>query len=197
MTYGPMQLVVIGFGQAALPLDFVNQLRRLRDDGIVRLVDAVFVSKDEHGDLNEIRASDLSEDEAVLLGTLSGALFGYGAAGEEGAVLGAELGGLAAEQGEFGLSADDIDAIADLIPRGSAAAFILLEHLWAIGLKEALAERERNGDRPRLADAGHADRDGRGVRRGGGRSGRLGVTGAARIGAGRVGAREVVSRTGG
>ena len=143
MTYGPMQLVVLGFGRAALPLDFVNQLRRLRDDGIVRLVDAVFVAKDEHGDLNEIRASDLSEDEAVLLGTLAGALFGYGAAGEEGAELGAELGGLAAENGEFGLTADDIDEIADLIPRGSAAAFILLEHLWAIGLKEAL--RNANG----------------------------------------------------
>jgi uncharacterized membrane protein len=133
---------VIGFGQAALPLDFVNQLRRLRDEGIVRLVDAVFVAKDEHGDLNEIRASDLSADEAVLLGTLAGALFGYGAAGEEGAVLGAEIGGLAAEQGEFGLDGEDIDEIADLIPRGSAAAFLLLEHLWAIGLKEAL----RNAD---------------------------------------------------
>jgi uncharacterized membrane protein len=138
MTYGPMQLVVIGFGEAALPLDFVNQLRRLRDDGIVRLVDAVFIAKDEHGDLNEIEASDLSEDEAVLLGMLAGALFGYGAAGEEGMELGAELGGLAAEGGEFGLDRDDIDEIADLIPRGSAAAFILLEHLWAIGLKEAL-----------------------------------------------------------
>ena len=45
MTYGPMQLVVIGFGQAALPLDFVNQLRRLRDDGIVRLVDAYSLPK--------------------------------------------------------------------------------------------------------------------------------------------------------
>ena len=138
MTYGPMQLVVIGFGQAMLPLDFVNQLRRLRDDGIVRLVDAVFVSKDEHGDLNEIRASDVSAEEAVFLGTLAGALFGYGAAGEEGAARGAEFGGLAAEAGEFGLDGEDIDEIADLIPRGSAAAFVLLEHLWAIGLKEAL-----------------------------------------------------------
>jgi uncharacterized membrane protein len=138
MTYGPMQLLVVGFDRAALPLDVVNQLRRLRDDGVVRLVDAVFVSKDEHGDLNEIRVSDLSADEAVLLGSLAGALFGYGAAGEEGVDLGAALGGLAAEEGEFGLKADDIDAIADLIPRGSAAAFLLLEHLWAIGLKESL-----------------------------------------------------------
>jgi uncharacterized membrane protein len=144
VLYGPIQLVVLGFGQAALPLDFVNQLRRLRDDGIVRLVDAVFVAKDEHGDLNEIRASDLSEDEAILLGTLAGALFGYGAAGEEGAVLGAEFGGLAGEAGEFGLDREDIDEIADLIPRGSAAAFLLLEHLWAIGLKESL--RNANGE---------------------------------------------------
>ncbi len=138
MTFGPIQIVVLGFGEAALPLDFVNQLRRLRDDGIVRLVDAVFVAKDEHGDINEIRVSDLSKDEAVLLGTIAGALFGYGAAGEEGMELGAEIGMLASEEGEFGLDSDDIDQIADLIPRGSAAALILLEHLWAIGLKESV-----------------------------------------------------------
>ena len=138
VIYGPLQLLVIGFGHAALPLDFVNQLRRLRDDGIVRLVDAVFVAKDEHGELTEIRATDFSKEEAVLLGSLAGALFGYGAAGEEGADLGAVLGGLAAEGGEFGLDSDDIDEIADRIPRGTAAAFILLEHLWAIGLKESL-----------------------------------------------------------
>ncbi|HYP60202.1 MAG TPA: DUF6325 family protein [Thermomicrobiales bacterium] len=144
MTYGPMQLIVIGFGQSALPLDVVNQLRRLRDDGVVRLVDAVYVSKDEHGDLTEIQASDLSDDEVVLLGMLSGALFGYGASGESGMELGAELGGMAAaESGEFGLDSDDIDEIADLIPRGTGAAFLLIEHLWAIGLKESI--RNSNG----------------------------------------------------
>jgi uncharacterized membrane protein len=139
MTYGPMQLVTIGFGQAALPLDFVNQLRRLRDAGIVRLVDAVYVSKDKYGDLTEIKVSDISEEEAVLLGTLAGALFGNGAAGERGLELDAEIGGLAAEAGEFGLDHDDINEIADLIPARSAVAFILLEHLWAIELKESIA----------------------------------------------------------
>ena len=53
-------------------------------------------------------------------------------------MLGAELGGLAAETGEIGLDSGAIDEIADLIPRGSAAAFFLLEHLWAVGLKKAL-----------------------------------------------------------
>ncbi|HEY7030564.1 MAG TPA: hypothetical protein VH482_04505 [Thermomicrobiales bacterium] len=142
MTYGPLQLIVIGFGRAEIPLDFVNQLRRLRDAGIVRLVDAVFVSKDEHDDLNTIKVSDLSADEAVLLGTIAGALVGYGALGEEGIDRGAEIGMLSGEDGLFGLSRDDVDEIADRIPRGTAATFILLEHLWAIGLKEAV----RNAD---------------------------------------------------
>lgn len=143
VIYGPMQLLVIGFGQAALPLDFVNQLRRLRDDGVVRLVDAVYVAKDEHGDLTEIRVTDFSEEEMAIFGTLAGALFGFGAAGEDGAVVGAVIGEMAAEAEEFGLDSDDMDEIADRIPRGSSAAFILLEHLWAIGLKESL--RNTNG----------------------------------------------------
>jgi len=143
VVYGPLQLLVIGFGQAALPLDFINQLRRVRDDGIVRLVDALYVAKDEHGDLNEIRVTDFSIEEMAVFGTLAGALFGYGAAGEDGAVMGAVFGELAAEDREFGLDSDDIDEIADRIPRGSSAAFILLEHLWAIGLKESL--RNTNG----------------------------------------------------
>ena len=143
VIYGPMQLLVIGFGQAALPLDFVNQLRRLRDDGVIRLVDAVYVAKDEHGDCTEIRVTDFSEEEMAIFGTLAGALFGFGAAGEDGAVVGAVIGEMAAEAEEFGLDSDDMDEIADRIPRGSSAAFILLEHLWAIGLKESL--RNTNG----------------------------------------------------
>jgi uncharacterized membrane protein len=142
MTYGPMQLIAIGFGHASLPLDFVNQLRQLRDAGVVRLVDAVFVAKDEHDNLNAIKVSDITAEEAVLLGTIAGALIGYGAIGEEGIDRGAEIGKLSSEDGLFGLSTDDIDEIADRIPRGTAATFILLEHLWAIGVKEAI----RNAD---------------------------------------------------
>jgi uncharacterized membrane protein len=138
VVYGPLQLLVVGFGQAALPLDFINQLRRVRDDEIVRLVDAFYAAKDEHGDLTQIRVTDFSKEEMALFGTLAGALFGYGAAGEEGVLPGAVLGEMAAESREIGLDSDDMDEIVDRIPRGTSAAFILLEHLWAIGLKESL-----------------------------------------------------------
>jgi len=133
-----MQLISIGFGRAALPLDFINQLRRLRERGVVRLVDAAFVAKDEHDGLTTIKVSDVDEDEAVFLGMIAGALVGYGALGDKGIDLGAEVGAISSEDGFFGLSKDDLDEIADRIPRGTAATFILLEHLWAVGLKEAM-----------------------------------------------------------
>jgi uncharacterized membrane protein len=142
MTYGPMQLFAIGFGNASLPTEFVDELRRLRDAGVVRLVDAVYVAKDEHDKLNTIRVSDITPEEAVLLGTIAGALVGYGAIGEEGIDRGAEIGMLSSEDGLFGLSTDDIDEIADRIPRRSAATFILVEHLWAIGLKDAIRDAD-------------------------------------------------------
>jgi uncharacterized membrane protein len=142
MTYGPLQLIAIGFEHASLPLNFVNQLRQLRDAGVVRLVDAVFVAKDEHDNLNALQVTDLAKDEVLLLGTIVGALIGYGAIGEQGIDRGAEIGMLSSEDGLFGLSADDIDEIADRIPRGSAATFILLEHLWAIGVKDAIREAD-------------------------------------------------------
>src|SRR5262245_51533253 len=138
MTFGPLQLVTLGFGQSELPQSFVEELRRLRDANIVRLVDAVLIAKNENGDLTEIRATDFSRGEAVLLGSIAGALFGYGAAGPSGIELGAEAGMFATADGEFVLDHDDVDRITDLIPRSTCAAFILLEHLWALGLKRTV-----------------------------------------------------------
>jgi uncharacterized membrane protein len=133
MTLGPVQLVVLGFSETALPLELINQLRRWREGGTVRLVDALFVAKNDQGDLIEIGDSTSGQEEAALLGTLAEALFRSRAADSNRA---AEIGTLATEAGEFGLDRDDIDQIADLIPRRSAAVLVLLEHLWAIELKE-------------------------------------------------------------
>jgi uncharacterized membrane protein len=132
MTLGPVQLVVLRFGETALPLELINQLRRWRAERTVRLVDALIVAKNDEGELTEISDATFSLEEAELLGVLAEALF------RSRTVEGdrkAELGMLAAEAGEFGLDRDDIDQIADLIPRHSAAVLVLLEHLWAIELK--------------------------------------------------------------
>ena len=137
MTLGPVQLVVLRFDDAALPHELIDQLHRWRADGTIRLVDAIFVSKNDQGDLVKIRDCRFSPEDAVLLGLLSSALF---ESRDVRIQRSAELGALAADAGEFGLDRDDIDQIADLIPRRSSAVLVLLEHLWAIELKERVAQ---------------------------------------------------------
>jgi uncharacterized membrane protein len=137
MTLGPVQLVVLGFSESELPLEIINQLREWSEGGTVRLVDALFVAKDDQGDLIKIRGCRFSREEAVLLGLLSEALFEPRAVRVQRSV---EIGTLAPEPGEFGLDRNAIDQIADLIPRRSSAVLVLLEHLWAIGLKQRVIQ---------------------------------------------------------
>jgi uncharacterized membrane protein len=137
MTLGPVQLVVLGFSESALPFEIINQLRQWRDGGTVRLVDVLFVAKNDRGDLIKIRDCRFSSDEAVLLGLLSGAFFEPRAVRVQRS---AEIGTLAPDAGEFGLDRNAIDQIADLIPRSSSAVLVLLEHLWAIELKEQVIQ---------------------------------------------------------
>ncbi len=144
MTYGPLQMVVITFPKPDIPMDLRNQLKKVRDQGLVRMVDAVFVSKDEHADIAVLEGSDLEEDEVELLGILARALFGYGAAGEAGLDASIESDLESPGRDVFGLDEDDLLEIADSIPAGSAALFILLEHVWALGLREAVVNSQGN-----------------------------------------------------
>lgn len=140
MAYGPIQMVVLGFDSAELPVDVVDELRVLRAAGAVRLVDAVWVSKDDNGDLLAIGTSDFDAFELEDLAGLAGALFGLGAGGVEGALIGAASGWEAAASDEFGISEDDILEISDRIPPGTSAAVLILEHRWASGFKEAVLD---------------------------------------------------------
>jgi uncharacterized membrane protein len=142
MLYGPMQLLVVTFASPDFPMDLRNQLKQVREQGIVRMVDAVFVSKDEHSELSMLQGSDLDDEEAAFMGMMAGALFGYGAAGDEGLEVGAAVGLAAASEGIFGMTENDLYEVADRIPAGSAALFILLEHIWAHGLREAMASSQ-------------------------------------------------------
>jgi hypothetical protein len=67
-----------------------------------------------------------------------GALVGLGIEGEEGMVAGAEAGAEAAANGVTVFRDEDAwDVIGD-IPADSAAALILLEHQWAVPLRDAV-----------------------------------------------------------
>jgi uncharacterized membrane protein len=138
MSIGPVQLVVVGFAHGDCHGQIREELTRLRDNDVVRLIDVVFVRKDADGNVERLQHSDLSADDAAELGAIAGALIGLGAGGEEGAEAGAELGAeLAAEDH---ILPDNVWYVDDALPNDTAAAVALIEHRWAIGLRDAIRD---------------------------------------------------------
>ena len=136
MTMGPVQLLVIGFEGGEFEGEILAELDRLRENDIVRLIDLVFVRKDADGKVEKILRSDLSPEEAEAFGATVGALIGFGAAGEEGAELGAIEGAAALEDGH--VFDEEVWYVDDAITNGTAAAVALLEHRWAIPLRDGI-----------------------------------------------------------
>jgi hypothetical protein len=118
MTLGPMQVLVVGFGsRAEFNGEIVAELRRLRELDVVRVADLRFVTKDADGTVSSMEASDFSAEESTRIGDLAGSLVGLPA------------------------GSDEVQHLADAIPPGTSAAVAVLEHRWAVPLREAI---ERN-----------------------------------------------------
>jgi hypothetical protein len=139
MTIGPIQAFVIGFPDNDLfEGRIAEELARLSDVGQIRIIDAVFVMRDDDG-ISVLGVSDLDDEQRAELRAAVGALVGLGVAGAEGAEAGAALG-------------DSIDADAphvaevvaagllDELPEGSSALVLAIEHLWAVPLRDAVRD---------------------------------------------------------
>jgi hypothetical protein len=126
---GPVQVIVVGFAEPKFEGKIMEELERLKDQDVVRLISLVVLYKQDDGTVERLSASDASESEERS--GLAAALAG----------LGEDLEGADAD-GEFWY-------IDDAIPPGSAAAIVVLEHRWATRLTDAIDEA---GGRP-LADA--------------------------------------------
>jgi uncharacterized membrane protein len=139
MAIGPVQLIVLGFKEPEFHGEIIAELERLRESDTVRVIDALAVHKDAAGEIEVQHLSNLSKDEAIELGSKVGALIGLGIEGEEGLEAGALAG---AEAGAEGIQVfDDEDAwdVLEEIPNDSAAALVLIEHHWAVPLRDAVA----------------------------------------------------------
>src|ERR1700761_2720335 len=140
MTIGPVQLIVLGFDHPDFHGEIIAELERLHDEETVRVIDALAVHKDADGEIEVQHLSTLSKEEAIEVGSTIGALIGLGIEGEEGAEEGARLGAEAAADGIEIFSDEQAWDVLEEIPNDSAAALILLEHHWAVPLRDAIAE---------------------------------------------------------
>ena len=139
---GPIQVFVIGFEDFEASGRILAELKKVRKRGLIRLIDVLFVQKDKQGNIaNQMHMTDLSENERLRLGEIAGALIGLRAGGTASAAEeGAELGALAVAERDAGLSVDRLSELGDFDPNGSAAAILVIEHHWATGLRDSLAE---------------------------------------------------------
>jgi uncharacterized membrane protein len=139
MAIGPVQLLVLGFNHPNFHGEIIDELERLRESDTVRVIDALAVHKDADGEVEVAHLSNLTLDEAVELGSKVGALIGLGIEGEEGLEKGAEAGAVAAADGFQVFDDEDAWDVLEDIPKDSAAALLLIEHHWAVPLRDAIA----------------------------------------------------------
>jgi len=138
MAIGPVQLIVLGFDHPEFHGEIIEELEKLRESDTVRVIDALAVHKDADGEIEVAHLSNLSKDEAIELGSKVGALVGLGIEGEEGMEAGAVAGAEAGEEGLEVFSDQDAWDVLEEIPNDSAAALVLIEHHWAVPLRDAI-----------------------------------------------------------
>lgn len=129
MINGPVEFLAISFAGNDFRGEIIPAMRDLVDQGIVRIVDLVFIRKDEDGHVTLTELEDL--DDAV---------------GDDFDPLVDRVTGLVAEE--------DVNLFATAMADDSSAAVVLLEYLWAIPLRDAIMRA--NG---KLVANGHVPRD--------------------------------------
>jgi uncharacterized membrane protein len=139
VAIGPVQLIVLGFEHPKFHGEIIAELERLRESDTVRVIDSLAVYKDAAGEVEVEHLSNLSQAEAVELGSKIGALIGLGIEGDKGMEAGAEIGAEAGANGVHVFSDEEAWDVLEDIPNDSAAALILLEHHWAVPLRDAIA----------------------------------------------------------
>ena len=133
---GPLQLLVIGFETTErFRGDIVREVRDLRGRGLVRVLDARFVSRSPDGALTEVDLNLLVGEPVVSEERPAAHLLGL-----NGAKHLDEAGEFVAEafHATAGFAIEDLRRLTDSIPHGEHAAVVLIEHVWARRLRETV-----------------------------------------------------------
>ena len=111
MSIGPVEYIIIGFPGNQFTGEIAPELLALVESGTIRVIDLIFIMKDEAG---EIAIIEVDEDEAL-----------------------AAYGALSAELGDF-IGDEDITHAAASMEPGTSVLMIVWEDRWAAGLADAI-----------------------------------------------------------
>ena len=115
MTDGPVEYLVVAFPDGNASDGIAGELADLADKKLIRILDLVFITKDNSGVVSALEFDEL--DQLARFAEID-----------------AEVGGL--------IGADDVSYLGAGLDPGAAAAVLLMEDLWAAPLAGAV---ERSG----------------------------------------------------
>lgn len=110
---GPIDYIVVEFPGSRMTGEGFPILLDLVDQGIIRILDLLFVTKELDGTIRAIEIADLDGDGALDLAAFEGASSGL-------------------------LGEDDIDEAGSVLEAGSSAGILVFENVWAGPFASAL-----------------------------------------------------------
>lgn len=118
MNIGPVEYIVIAFPGNRFNGEIVPALQQLVDQDTIRILDLVFVKKDNEGNVLVTELEDAEYDEVAAFVGLEG-----------------EIGNL--------LNEEDLELLAQDMPNNTSAGLLVWENVWAARFTEAV--RNTNG----------------------------------------------------
>lgn len=112
--HGPIDYIIVGFEKLNFNGKILSELKTQEDKGIIKVLALALVAKDANGAVTSVDAASLGDDAVVeFTQTLpSGDL----------------------------VNEEDITEVGELLDNDTAAGLLIVEHLWAKGLKQAIVE---------------------------------------------------------
>lgn len=114
MKHGPVDVVVLAFGEARFDGSALAELKRQSEAGIIRVLDLIILLKDEAEQCFRIEVSDLPPEQAAAVAFIEAATIGL-------------------------FDEEDAAVLCEGMVPGSAVAALAIEHTWAVDLANAIA----------------------------------------------------------
>jgi hypothetical protein len=111
MAIGPVEYIIVGFPGNQFNGEIAPELGKLVENGTIRILDLVFITKDAGGNVAAVEFED--HDDVALFNALEG-----------------DVGGL--------ISEEDIEYAATELEPNSSAALLIWEDVWAAPFVEAM-----------------------------------------------------------
>jgi hypothetical protein len=113
MKHGPVDVVVLAFGEPKFDGSILAELEKQAVTGTIRVLDAMVLYKDESGESWRVDLEDLPPEHVTALG-----------------FIGTDTRGL--------FDSDDADTLWEGMVPGSAVLALAIEHTWAVDLVNAM-----------------------------------------------------------